>query len=51
MREVSYEKLLSKIDYVWNKKDDIRSLLKTRVPELQKLLKESIELTIARLLK
>ena len=46
INEVSYEKLSSKIDYVWNKKDDIRALLKARVPAAQKQLKKAIELAL-----
>ena len=46
IREVSCEKLLSKIDYVWNKKDEIRALLRARVPAAQKQLKQAIELAL-----
>jgi len=47
IREVSYEKLLSKIDYVWNNRHRIKARLKTRVPPLRKHLKESIALAMA----
>jgi len=47
VREISYKNLLSKIDYVWNKKDSLRVLLKKRVPVLQKHVKESIALAMA----
>jgi len=47
LRDVSYEKLLSKIDHVWSGRDDINALLKVRVPTLQKRIKRSIELAMA----
>ena len=46
LREASYEKLLSKIDYIWNKRDDIRALLKERVPVLQKDVRKAIKQAI-----
>jgi len=47
IREASYEKLLSKIDYVWNNRHSIKALLKIRVRVLQKHLKESIALAMS----
>ena len=47
IREVSYEKLLSKIDCVWTSKENIGALLETRVPVLQKHVKKSITLAMA----
>jgi len=41
--EFSSERLLEKIDYAWSKRDDLRRSLLSRVPELQKDIKESIE--------
>jgi len=49
--EVSFETLLSKIDYVWNSRDKIRKLLKKEVPELQKQLRMSIAFALARALE
>lgn len=40
--EVSYERLLGRIDYVWRRKDAVRSLLKARVPALQENTRRSI---------
>jgi len=51
IRAVSYEKLSSKIDYVWKNLAAIRNLLKTHVPKLQKNVKDSIAFAIARSLK
>jgi len=41
--EVSYERLLGRIDYVWRRKDAVQSLLKARVPVLQESTRRSIE--------
>jgi colanic acid/amylovoran biosynthesis protein len=46
IRKLSYEELLQKIDYVWNRKDEMRSLLKARIPALQQNLHESVERTL-----
>jgi colanic acid/amylovoran biosynthesis protein len=47
IREVTWDKLLSKIEYVWDKKDEIRTMLKTRVPILQEDVKKSIRLVLS----
>lgn len=48
LRDLSYEKLLSKMDYVWNRRDEIRSLLKERIPKLQEHVKNSIKKVMSR---
>lgn len=40
--DISYEELLGRIDYVWRRKDAVRSLLKARVPALQENTRRSI---------
>jgi len=47
LREITSEKLLSKIDYVWSKRKRIKALLRKRIPILQKHLKESAALAMA----
>jgi polysaccharide pyruvyl transferase WcaK-like protein len=47
IQEVSCERLFSKIDYVWNRRDDVRALLRNRVPELQRHVKETIASVMA----
>ena len=47
LHEVTCARLFSKIDHVWNSKDEIKALLKARVPELQKNVKKSIESAMA----
>jgi len=47
IRRVSYERLLSKIDQVWNQNDRLRALLKNRIPAQQKDIKEAIRQAIA----
>jgi polysaccharide pyruvyl transferase WcaK-like protein len=47
LHEVSFAKLFSKIDHVWINRDEIRALLKARVPELQKSVRRSIESAMA----
>jgi polysaccharide pyruvyl transferase WcaK-like protein len=51
LQEVSYDKLLSKIDHVWNGRDEIRALLEARVPELRGNVRKSIELAMAPFIK
>jgi polysaccharide pyruvyl transferase WcaK-like protein len=41
--EVSYERLSSKIDYVWKDRERIRALLQTRIPELQNGIREAVK--------
>lgn len=48
LHELSYQRLTSKIDYVWNKRDEIRALLSERIPKLQKHVKDSIRQVMAR---
>ncbi len=47
LHEVTCERLFSKIDHVWNSKAEIKALLKTRVPKLQRNVKKSIESAMA----
>lgn len=47
LREVTFSRLLAKIDHVWNSRDKIRALLRARVPELQKSVRRSIESAMA----
>ena len=46
IREFSYELLLSKIKYVWEKKEEIRAVLRQRVPNLQQEIKETIKFAL-----
>jgi polysaccharide pyruvyl transferase WcaK-like protein len=41
--EVSYERLSSKIDYVWKDRERIKALLQTRIPELQNGIREAVK--------
>lgn len=43
IRSVSYEKLLSKIDYVWNRNDQLRALLKNLIPIWKNDIREHIK--------
>ena len=43
IHEVSYERVLSKIGYVWSRREKIRALLKERVPVLQKDVRKAIK--------
>jgi len=43
LRELSYGILVSKIDYVWNNRDEIGTQLAERIPKLQKHTRESIK--------
>lgn len=49
--DISHEKLLSSIDYVWSKRDEKTALLKERIPALQKDIKKALEQTIASFVK
>jgi len=42
LNEFSCKQLSTKIDYVWTRRSEIRGLLKKRVPDLQKQIRESI---------
>ena len=44
--QISSEKLLSKIDYVWNNRRKLTLMLKKRVPELRSDVKKSVSLAI-----
>jgi polysaccharide pyruvyl transferase WcaK-like protein len=46
LREVSYEKIISKIDLIWNKREKIRVSLGRRVPALQELIKRTVKQAI-----
>ncbi len=48
LREVSRERLLSRIQYVWKNREEIRSRLKAQVPEMQKNVRESIRRVLVR---
>ena len=41
--EASCEKILSKIDHIWRKREKIKASLKTRIPELQESIKKSVK--------
>jgi colanic acid/amylovoran biosynthesis protein len=43
LNELSSERLFSKICYVWNNKERIRAELETRVPSIQKSIRETIK--------
>lgn len=51
LSNISYEKLSSSIDYVWNKRVEIRTLLKERVPALQESLTKAVRQVIAPFVK
>ncbi len=51
IRNVSSEALLSKIDYVWNRNDQLRASLKNIIPEWQKNVKEGIKQAIMPFIK
>lgn len=46
--EITSNKLLSKIEYVWGKRKEIRNILETRIPLLQDNVKESIRSALSR---
>jgi polysaccharide pyruvyl transferase WcaK-like protein len=48
VREISYEKVLLKIGYVWNKREAIRSSLKRSIPSLETDVREAIKLVLDR---
>lgn len=41
--DISFERLSSSIDYVWNRKDEIRALLKERIPALQNEIRKAVK--------
>lgn len=47
IRMVSYERLSSKIDQVWSRREQIRETLKRQIPSWQKDVKEAMRRTIA----
>lgn len=47
IREVSYERLFLKISYVWNRKDEIRALLKEKIPSLQEDIRKAVKYALA----
>jgi len=51
LSEVSSGKLFGKIDYVWNKRSELKALLESRIPELQVHVRQSIESVLAPFLK
>jgi polysaccharide pyruvyl transferase WcaK-like protein len=47
IRQVSYETLSSKIDYVWHNREEIRGLLKKHIPVFQKNIRASIKKAVS----
>lgn len=47
LHELSYKNLSSKIDWMWNRKDEISALMKLRVPFLQNELEKSIRVALS----
>jgi colanic acid/amylovoran biosynthesis protein len=47
INELSSEKLLSKLEYVWNRRQTLRTLLESRVPVLQNQTMDAIASTLA----
>lgn len=47
IRDFSYDKLLAKIEYIWKNLDVIQKLLRKRVPDLQKNVKDSVAFALA----
>jgi len=43
IREVSYERLLTKITFTWNKRVELQESLKTQIPQWQQHIKANIE--------
>ena len=43
LHELSESRLISQINHVWNKRDEIKQILKTRIPELQRHIMKSME--------